>query len=320
MLQTVSRHAASGSDPRLTVGGACSSNDRYPSIAFVSGFLPQTTKAKSVLARRLTGPGYGRPLLFKKQLRPALVRWRHRGVTERDIFLSSYPRSGSTWLRFLLFDLLTGEEALFGVVNQSIPYVGQQSQAPSLLPGGGRLIKTHEPYIRGFKRAVYIVRDARSVVLSEYRFMRMRFGYRRDFDHFLDEFLRGEVNPFGRWDAHVRFWLDSSIAEKGNLLVIRFEDMRQNTLETLKTVTAFLGAEPNEQALVDAIANNDVGHMRAKEQRALQRTTEKLDRRFPFVGEGSATGWSSGFSEEQLLRLEQAMASSLKRLGYRSEV
>lgn len=245
-----------------------------------------------------------------------MVRWRHRGVTERDIFLSSYPRSGSTWLRFLLFEVLTGQEALFGSVNRSIPYVGQQSGAPPLLPGDGRLIKTHELYMRGINKVVYIVRDARSVVLSEYRFMRHRFGYRHDFDRFLNEFIRGEVNPFGTWDEHVSFWLDSTTAEEGNLLLIKFEDMRKDTVGTLKRIATFLGVEPNEEAIEEAIRNNDVIRMRAKEERALQKSPGKVDRRYPFVGEGSPTGWSSGLRDEQIFRLEQAMASSLRRLGY----
>lgn len=276
----------------------------------------KATRLKMALRRSLTGPGYGRPFPFKRQLRPALVRWRHRGIGERDVFLASYPRSGSTWLRFLLFEVLTGEEALFGVVNQAIPYVGGQSQARRLLPGGGRLIKTHEPYSRGIRKAVYIVRDARSVVLSEYRFMRLRFGYRHDFDRFLNEFLRGDVNPFGRWDAHVRFWLDSPIASSGDLLVIKFEDMRADTRATLIAIASFLGVETDVDTIDEAIAKNDVDHMRVKERRALQRTTEKVDRRFPFVGEGSATAWTSGFTEKQLVRLDKAMASSLARMGY----
>lgn len=267
----------------------------------------------------LRGFGSGKPFPFKKQLRPAVVRWRHKGVTERDIFLCAYPRSGSTWLRFLLFDALTGEEALFGGVNRSIPYVGQHSETPSLLPEGGRLIQSHEPYIRGFKKAVYIARDARSVVLSEYRFMRHLFWYQHTLDRFLDEFIRGEVNPFGTWDAHVKFWLDSPIARERKLLLIKFEDLREDTFETLKRIVSFLGVEPNGKAIEDAIRNNDIVHMRAKEERALEKARRNVDRRYSFIGEGSATGWSSALDEEQIFRLEQSMGASLKRLGYHLE-
>jgi hypothetical protein len=264
----------------------------------------------------LSGFGYGRPVPFKKQLRPLVVRWRHRGITPNDIFLSSYPRSGSTWLRFLLFEILTGEQALFGPVNRSIPYVGQQSKAQRVLPKGGRLIKTHERDIRGFARAVYIVRDARSIVLSEYRFMRHRFGYPHDFETFIRAFIAGRINPFGRWDAHVNYWLDSSIAQQGNILLVKFEDMRQDTIGTLVKITRFLNVQPDEEKIRAAIVNNDVARMRAKEETALRRSTEKVDRRFPFIGEGSASGWTSGLTDEQVTRLEIAMGATMERLGY----
>ena len=278
--------------------------------------LSKMTRGNPVPGPPISGFGSGKPFPFKKQLRPAVVRWRHRGVTERDIFLCAYPRSGSTWLRFLLFDVLTGEEALFGTVNRSIPYVGQHSETPSLLPGGGRLIQSHELYIRGFMKAVYIVRDARSVVLSEFRFMRHLFWYQHNLDRFLDEFIRGEVNPFGTWDAHVKFWLDSPIARERDLLLIKFEDLREDTIEALKRIVSFLGVEPNGEAIEVAIRNNDIVRMRAKEERALEKGRRNVDRRYSFVGKGSATGWSSALNEEQIFRLEQSMGTSLKRLGY----
>ncbi|HKS75489.1 MAG TPA: hypothetical protein VJQ82_19930, partial [Terriglobales bacterium] len=47
----------------------------------------------------------------KSKLRAPLVWLRHRGLGPRDTFVASYPRSGSTWLRFQLFELLTRRES-----------------------------------------------------------------------------------------------------------------------------------------------------------------------------------------------------------------
>ena len=44
-------------------------------------------------------------------LRSAVVYEHHRGLRAEDIFIASYPRSGNTWIRFVLADLATGRSA-----------------------------------------------------------------------------------------------------------------------------------------------------------------------------------------------------------------
>jgi len=45
--------------------------------------------------------------------RTPLVWIRHKSLRSSDVFLASYPRSGSTWLRFLPYDSLLGESSGF---------------------------------------------------------------------------------------------------------------------------------------------------------------------------------------------------------------
>src|SRR5580700_8773051 len=97
-----------------------------------------------------------------------LIWLRHRGLDPRDVFLTSYPRSGQHWTRFQLFEILTKRSADFDTLDSTIPKVGEHSKAPSILPGGGRLIQTHQLWRREYKRAILLVRDVRDVVLSDY--------------------------------------------------------------------------------------------------------------------------------------------------------
>src|SRR5437868_15411693 len=82
----------------------------------------------------------------KSQLRGSLVLLRHRGLDQRDIFVASYPRSGSTWLRFLLCETLTKRDAGLEDVNRYIPDDGGQANAVTVLLIGGRMIKSNVPY------------------------------------------------------------------------------------------------------------------------------------------------------------------------------
>src|SRR3981081_294971 len=81
---------------------------------------------------------------------PLLWAW-HLGLKSQDAFLASFPRSGSTWLRFILFETLCGEDAGFRKIEARVPEVHTHLGAPPILRGGGRLIKTHEPYRKDYK-------------------------------------------------------------------------------------------------------------------------------------------------------------------------
>src|SRR5205823_8280937 len=73
-------------------------------------------------------------------------------------YTTLFRSSGNTWLRFLIMEILGGATAEFDNVNRLIPEIGLHGNTPSLLPGGGRLIKTHERYRPEYKRAIYLYR------------------------------------------------------------------------------------------------------------------------------------------------------------------
>src|SRR5579872_7348300 len=107
-----------------------------------------------------------RAKLAKSPVRRPLIWLRHRGLSANDIFLASYPRSGNTWLRFVLSEALSGEEIDFDNINSFIPELKWHKQGKPLLAGQGRVIKTHEQYRKEYKKAIYIVRDVRDCALS----------------------------------------------------------------------------------------------------------------------------------------------------------
>lgn len=214
--------------------------------------------------------------LRRLRFRAARTRWRvpliwirHRGLDSEDVFLASYPRSGQYWLRFLLIESLTREYGEFDTVDTLIPRVGAHGQVPATLPKGGRLIQTHEGYRKEYKKAIYLVRDLRDVVSSEYDHVRanVRFYADYSFERYLSASLLGEMQGFLPWNDHVLSWLDSPLRRSGNLLVIKFEDMRKNPEMILLHVLQFLKVTADLEAVRNAIANNTLERMRIKENR-----------------------------------------------------
>lgn len=218
----------------------------------------------------------------------------------------------------MLYEILTGQSAEFDNINELIPELPRFRTAFPILPDGGRLIKTHEAYRKDYQKAVYIVRDIRDIVLSQYAReteLGMLDGLYKSFDDYLPPFMQGRTTGFGPWHRHVQSWLESPPAKKDNLLVVHFQDLRTNTEDLLVQIAEFLGARPDLKRIQDAIANNSLEKMRVKEDRAqkLHKSTGEEGR---FVRKGAIQGWRQKLTEAQIQLIEQYAGTELARLGY----
>lgn len=262
---------------------------------------------------------------------PRVWSW-HIGLKPQDIFQASYPRSGSTWLRFILLQIMQGEEAGFGKVDRVIPEIHQHRGVPPILPGGGRLIKTHEQYRKEYTRAVLLVRDFRDVLLSSHA-RSVELGLaplvsKGDLDSFTMSMLEGRALQMGSWHEHTRTWLNSPLAKNGNLMVVRYEDLRQKPEPTLGQLLEFLGVTADSRVIRKAIEDNSLQQMRAKEdkarkagqQTALLEANKKIGEEGRFVRKGAVGGWRSKLTDAQIKTIDQYAGDMLATLGYETGV
>ena len=254
----------------------------------------------------------------KTLLRAPIIWARHCGIDRNDVMVASYPRSGNTWLRFLLTRILTGKSAGFDNINSVIAELGIHRNALPLLPGEGRLIKTHELYRPTYRRAIYLVRDVRDSLLSQYsREKELGLVWWGNMDDYVLEFLKGTINGFGPWQSHIPNWLDSPLAKRGDLLLVSFADMRRDTQQTLERVVDFLGLEVHPDLIAEAIADNTVDKMRVRENKSqtLHKSTREEGR---FVRQGAINGWRDKLTEYQLDLIEQYAGETMARMGFPS--
>jgi len=252
----------------------------------------------------------------RTRFRAPLVWLRHRGLDSADVFLASYPRSGNTMLRFMLAEALTGDSSSFDHIQRIIPEIGVHGRALAVAPCGGRLIKTHEPYRPEYKRAIYIYRDVRDVMLSSFaRESALDVLHIRTLEDYVLPFMRGKMTRFGSWQAHLDSFLNSPLARNGDLLIVRFEDMRQNLEGTVARCLEFLGKEVDWSVMRAAVRNNSLENMRAKEDKAktLPKSPGEEGR---WIGKGSVQGWRQKLTREQLEMVEDFAGDMLTRLGY----
>jgi len=257
-------------------------------------------------------------------LRKPVVWYRDRyWWTPEDVFFSEYPKSGITWLRFLLYEALTRRPATWPDVDETVI---DRSYAAPVLSGGGRVIPTHEPYRSRYRKAVYLARDARDIASSEYNFVKALGIFTGDFDAFVRAFVKGHINPYGAWHKHVNSWLDAADAGKVDLLVVRYEDMREDPEAKLAEIIRFYGEQPDPAVIRAAVANNSLEKMRTKED-ATRRTTPASGKQplrkmlematgNRFVREGKVATWRARLTEKQIQLIETHFGAAMQRLGY----
>jgi hypothetical protein len=212
----------------------------------------------------------------------------------------------------MLFEILLGQSPSFNHVDLVVPDIGKHGKASRVLPNRGRLIKTHEPYRPEYKKAIYLVRDARDVALSEFAYQKALGLAGDDFDQFLQRFLRGVVNPFGSWTAHVDSWIKAKDEGRASILLVRFDEMRREPEASLGTMMEFLDVAVDAEVIHRAVANNSVEKMRDQEKR----NPVKASAKGRFIRSGAVEGWREKFTEAQADLVQQCAGSVLSRLGY----
>ena len=139
-----------------------------------------------------------------------------------DVFVSTYPKCGTTWIQYIVYLLLHGGEPLpAGVrMDEVFPHLEEVGEARVRALPEPRLIKTHLPLERTpwhpGARYVYAVRNPFDCAVSFYHHTR---GFVRHydfadgtFDDFFECFVVGEVD-FGDYFDHLASWLPHAGAE-----------------------------------------------------------------------------------------------------------
>jgi hypothetical protein len=268
------------------------------------------------------------PLTLHAQARKVLTTFRARGLTSADVIAASFPKSGSTWLRFMIADLAPqGGASDFATIARISPPLGKHHDAPRLIDGRGRFIKTHESFssfMRFPPRALYVVRDGRDVAVSMYHFLRRLGVYSGPFGEYLDAFLAGRVVNYGSWHDHVRAWVIAAERHPQRIAVLRYEDLlAPNGAETLQATLARIGWNVPLEAAQAAVERNDLENMRRKEKQTDASVWHVKDpsstEAVPFVRAGRAEQWKEQFTDEQVRRFHGVAGSSLRLAGYETE-
>lgn len=244
---------------------------------------------------------------------------RKHTIYNDDVFLVSFPKSGNTWLAFILGNVLALGEGRGAVVNfynvqDYIPEydVDAFSLRSEGVAGFPRIIKSHLPCTNAYPKVLLVVRDPRDVMVSYFHYLK---GLQRIPENMpVGEVIRSEKYGIDAWVAHTEGWLKRADAGR-RVRVYRYEDMLADPLGRLAPMLDILGRPVERATLEEAILRSGKERMKALEQ-----TTRKPDyplgrSDFAFVRKGQA-GEGRQLPEADLRYIEERAAGLMDLLGY----
>jgi len=216
------------------------------------------------------------------------------GLRESDIILSSFPRSGSTWVRLILCHLIDERESLehevnYRILNEVMVELGANNLLPAwkykTLP---RIVKTHLPYrplIKRCRGAIGIVRNPRDVMVSYYHFMKDRLG---EYDSKFPDFIRDPDLGLRAWFKHYQSWQDRWD------LMIRYEDLLEDDFREVQRMLDWMEVDVPDGVIENALERSALPEMQKLES---QETRKKQAR---MVRSGKERQWLAYFNREDL--------------------
>lgn len=247
-----------------------------------------------------------------------------RGVTVRpnDTFIVSYPRSGNTWARFLIGNLIFADQGPTDFLNveDRIPDIYQNSDAALGKLKGPRILKSHELFDNRYNKVLYIVRNPVDVVVSYYYYMIQVRNIDDDYPiaAFARRFLDGGLDRFGTWREHVGGWRAARMGSP-DFAFVRYEDLRLDTVGKLREIAAFLGIEASSQDLSGAVACGSRERMRGLEetQAAQWRPLKRARTDIRFIrSAGDDAGRSAGLAPDLVDMIGGQWRETMDELGY----
>jgi hypothetical protein len=160
-----------------------------------------------------------------------------------DIFIATYPRSGTTWMQMLLYQMTSDGSMDFEHISEVCPWFERSivSERDLNALASPRVFKTHlRHYLLPGRpcRYIYVVRDGKDVAVSYFHFYCSHFGFTKGLPEFFNMFLRGKVQG-GSWFTHVSGWW--AHREDPNVLFLHYEDLIGDLEGSIRTIAGFCG-------------------------------------------------------------------------------
>ena len=214
------------------------------------------------------------------------------GLRADDVLLCSFPKSGNTWVRFMLFQLLRAKrgraaEVTFDQLDTEMPEFG----ASNLLSQwrfhdhSRRIVKTHMRHITVFSRcdSILILRQPRQVMVSYYHYAQStrELAFKGDFAKFARHPRMGLPSFF----RHYASWKHRAT------LVVNYEAIKASPVENLGRIASHCGISASHDELQLAVDASNMSAVRKAQEKSNDSFGQRFQNGFMFARGGKPDEW-----------------------------
>lgn len=237
-----------------------------------------------------------------------------------DIFIVTYPRSGTTWMQMILYQLTSDGSMEIPHIAEYCPWFesslrsarGFETRPPP------RIFKSHLPYRaipKGPCKYIYVARDGRDVVVSNYHLYRTHVGYQGTFAEFFERFMRGKAEH-GSWFQHVLGWWKHR--HDPNVLFLTYEELTRDLEGCLRRIIDFCQFEVSSERLPGIVERCSFNFMKGHESKfdpAFELLWEEGVQLNSFLRKGRAGEGANDLTSEQAARFDAASRRHFEGTG-----
>lgn len=233
-----------------------------------------------------------------------------------DIYLVSFPRSGNTWVSFMIANVMNeylklGMEINFFNLRQFIYDVHLSKDIPQKLqyPPFRRIIKSHSLCTESYSNVILLIRDPREVLVSYYHFVKKSYG----FDGTLSDFIKSERHGAQKWVEHTKGWLEG-VNTQQVVTPFFYEDFKKEPEKNLSRLLSIMGFNIDPEIIKKAVAKSRPEIMKKAEAETVG-TAKKRVEKMQLVRNPNKTNIQE-LSDEDIAFIESQSKDLLNKLNY----
>ncbi|KAI7744793.1 hypothetical protein M8C21_008521 [Ambrosia artemisiifolia] len=258
-----------------------------------------------------------------------------------DIFLATFPKAGTTWLKSLMFSTLNRHHHAFS--DHPLHHHGPQSAFPILdvesypitdfttnFSDVPRLFNTHFPYTllpacMDACKFVYVCRDPKDVLISKWHFvskLRSKDLPPLTLDKAIELFQQG-VSEYGPFWEHVLSYWRASLESPDKILFLKYEELKKQPEVEVKKLAAFMGKpftmEEEKKGVVGEIVKlcsfKNLSNLEVNKTGVDKFANVAVIETKNFFRKGEIGDWKNYLSEEMKERIDRITDEKLQGSG-----
>uniref|UniRef100_A0A8C9AK79 Sulfotransferase n=1 Tax=Prolemur simus TaxID=1328070 RepID=A0A8C9AK79_PROSS len=231
-------------------------------------------------------------------------------LRDEDVVTVTFPKSGTHWLAEILC-LIRSKGDTKWIQSEPIwdrsPWL-ENEHGFTLLnkKEGPRFLNSHLPIhlfpksiFSSKAKVIYLIRNPKDIIVSAYFFWNsVHFAKKpKSIEQYLEWFMEGNV-VYGSWFDHVHGWV--SMKERGNFLMLSYEELKWDTERTIEKICQFLGKKMEPEELNLIVKNSSFQVMKENKMSNFSMLDDTyVVHKAPLMRKGKTGDWKNYFTVAQ---------------------